>query len=330
MRESTRNALIASAEERARGFRPDVERSVAEGAAHYRSRLRRIYGITIAVLVVIAATLVVAYPAIGELVPRTTDTITVTPEAPTMVPGDSLTLEATVRHADGSESPAEDVEWSSSNWTVATVDSSGHVAAAAVGTAVITAQASGASGTATVTVVPRSALTAIALDPAEIELQPGQDVAITATGTYDDAETADLTASATWTSSDSAVATVDSSGRVSAVAGGTALISASAEGMTGTATVTVGDVELVGVRIDPARVQLYVGQAQPLTVVGEYSDGSVQPLEDPVTWTSSDTKSVQVDDAGVVTAITATTTSVITAEVRGFAPTATVEVLAVE
>lgn len=59
--------------------------------------------------------------------------------------------------------------------------------------------------------------------------------------TYESGDTKDVTDSATWTSSDEEVATVDSSGLVTAVAVGEATVTATAEGLEGSAKVTVSE-----------------------------------------------------------------------------------------
>ena len=83
------------------------------------------------------------------------------------------------------------------------------------------------------------ALVRVDVTPATSQLQAQETVALTATGVYDDASTADLTAGAAWSSDATAVATVDASGVVTAAAVGTARITATVGGIPGTATVEV-------------------------------------------------------------------------------------------
>ena len=66
---------------------------------------------------------------------------------------------------------------------------------------------------------------------------------LTATAHYSDDSTDDVTSDASWSSSDEAVATVSSSGLVSAVAAGTATVTASYQGQTGTSDITVTEPE---------------------------------------------------------------------------------------
>ncbi len=82
-------------------------------------------------------------------------------------------------------------------------------------------------------------LSSIAITPNAPSAAPGQSVQLTATGTYSDGTTADLTSQATWTSSDPATGTVDNLGRATGVATGTAVITATLGEVVGQAPFTV-------------------------------------------------------------------------------------------
>jgi len=81
-------------------------------------------------------------------------------------------------------------------------------------------------------------LTGLTVAPATLSVADGAIGALTATAAYDDATTVDVTADASWSSSDTAVATV-SAGFVTGVAPGTATVTASYSGQTDTSAVTV-------------------------------------------------------------------------------------------
>jgi uncharacterized repeat protein (TIGR03803 family) len=82
-------------------------------------------------------------------------------------------------------------------------------------------------------------LTSIAITPANPTRQVGTNVQLNATGTNSDGTTRDLTASANWTSSATQVATVSPSGLVSALAAGSATITATSGGISTSTIVTV-------------------------------------------------------------------------------------------
>jgi hypothetical protein len=86
--------------------------------------------------------------------------------------------------------------------------------------------------------------TGLAVGPANPIVQPGMTQQFTATGTYPDGSTADISTQVSWTSSNTAVATVDSSGVVSGITTGTATISASIAGLTSSVVATIKVVPL--------------------------------------------------------------------------------------
>ncbi|MDF2507117.1 MAG: Ig domain protein group 2 domain protein [Microbacterium sp.] len=334
MDDPTRRALIASADKRAAAFPPDVERAVTEGARRYRLHLYRLYAVWIAAMVVLVAGVVVTHPATGIVGTATVNSITLDPPDSTLLIQDSVVLIATIQRSDGTKADEDSLEWRSSDTTVATVED-GIVTGIAVGTATITADSEGKRGTATVTVVnlPEAALATITVNPPSVELTPGQGQAFVAIGTYEDQTELDLSQLAAWTTSNPEVASVDAHGQVRTIAPGTAQISASADGVVGSATVSVKSdsvdtVDLIRIRIEPEQLELRPGEPRhQFTVVGDYSDGTVRALSESVRWSSSDTKSVQIAiDEGTAQAISWNTTAIITAEVRGFITTATVVV----
>ena len=108
-------------------------------------------------------------------------------------------------------------------------------------------------------------------------------------------------ATVTWASSAASVATVSSTGLVTAVDNGTATITATAGSVSGMATVTVAQ-EVSAVAVAPAADTLVVGDT--LRLDAEAADANGHPVADvEVAWASSDTLVAVVDDAGLVTGI---------------------------
>lgn len=137
--------------------------------------------------------------------------------------GNIITLNPTVLPADATD---KSVEWSSDNEDVATVDQSGTVTAKSDGTATITVTTKdqGKTASCTITVSHYQYVTEIKLNKAYLSLNEGANYTLTATVTPEDA----VDKSLTWTSSDTAVATVDENGIVTAVSKGSATITAQA------------------------------------------------------------------------------------------------------
>jgi uncharacterized protein YjdB len=144
---------------------------------------------------------------------------------------------------------------------------------------------------------------------------------LTATGTYSDGATADLSASVVWSSSSPDVATVSNAagtaGVATAVAVGTVTLRAqTADGIAGTADLSVVDVPLVLLDVAPVDPAIAAGTVLALTATGTYGDDSVLELTLAVAWTSSDPAVVSVAADGTATLL-APGTATITATDAG-------------
>src|SRR5213076_1246794 len=163
--------------------------------------------------------------------------VDVTPATATVHSGQTVQLTGTPRDANGAALSGRVVTWSSSNTSVATVNSSGLVSGVTPGSATITATSEGKSGTASVTVTQVPVAT-VSVSPPTASIQQGQTVQLTAT--LKDANGNTLSGrTVTWSSSSTSVATVSTSGLVSGVTPGSATITATSEGKSGTSSITV-------------------------------------------------------------------------------------------
>ncbi|WP_419938345.1 Ig-like domain-containing protein [Candidatus Palauibacter sp.] len=175
---------------------------------------------------------------VAEPVPTT---VTVAPDTATLTAIDQTTpLFAGVRDQIGRPMTDATVAWSSGDTAVATVDTTGLVTAVANGSATIAAHSGEVSGSASIEVSQTPATVEIA--PATRTLAAGDTVRLVATATDGNGHVVEAAAFG-WTSSDTAVASVDSLGLVTGVAEGTATITAAggdaAAGVEGTAEITV-------------------------------------------------------------------------------------------
>ena len=229
--------------------------------------------------------------------------------ATTLTEGESETLKATITPSNATGDKT--VKWSSSNEAVATVDSNGKVTAKKAGTAVITATSSnGKTAGCTVTVKQKEiAITGISLNKSTTSLTEGESETLTATITPSNA-TGDKTVK--WSSSNEAVAAVDSNGKVTAKKAGTAVITAtSSNGKTAGCTVTVKqkEIAITGISLNKSTTSLTEGESETLTA-------TITPLnatgDKTVKWSSSNEAVAAVDSNGKVTAKKAGT-AVITA-----------------
>lgn len=177
--------------------------------------------------------------ASAVLTVATVKSISVTPASPATVLGLPVTFTATaILSNNATVSLGNQASWTTSTPAVATVTAAGVATPLKVGTVTITATFQGKSGSGTLTVSPAT-LTAIAITPNPLSLQAGATQQLTATGTYSDTTTHDLTAVATWQSSASVVAMVSnaagSRGQITALGSGNTSVTAVFQGVTSTA-----------------------------------------------------------------------------------------------
>ena len=204
--------------------------------------------------------------------PAPVATVTVAPATATVAIGATTTLTATLRDASGTALTGRTVVWTTSNAAVATVGAgTGVVTAVGAGTATITATSEGKSASATVTVP--APVASVLVTPATASIVAGQTTTLTAQPR--DSAGAALSRPVAWTSSNQAVATVSTSGVVTAVAPGTATITATSEGKSGTATVTV-PARVSRVVVSPADSSIAVGAT--LQYRAATLDANGQPL----------------------------------------------------
>ena len=231
--------------------------------------------------------------------PRPT-TVTVSPPTARLAAlGATVQLTAGVLDQNGQALAGATVTWESSDAAVATVSGAGLVTAVDNGTATITARAGAASGTAAVTVM--QATDSVVVEPAEATLTAVGDTVRLAATAFDanGSELAD--AQFSWETSDRAVATVDSTGLVTAAANGSATITARAGAASGTAAVTVTHAA-DSVVVEPAEATLTaVGDTVRLAATAFDANGS-ELADAQFSWESSDAAVATVDGTGLVTA----------------------------
>ncbi len=173
------------------------------------------------------------------VVPIPVASVDVTPATATVELGQTQQFTATPVDSNGTPLADRSVSWTSGDTGILIVDGNGLATAVGVGTATVTATSEGVEGAATLTVVPRP-VASIEVTPAASEIVAGASVQLDAT--VRDAEGGLLEGrTVAWTSSDPSVATVTSAGLVTGVAVGSATITASSEGVDGTATIAVAD-----------------------------------------------------------------------------------------
>ena len=225
--------------------------------------------------------------------------IVVDPQAASILIGATQAFSATGTFSDGSmQTITDSVTWSSSSSAVATISNNagtqGIATGISAGTTTVTAGSGSVSANASLTVgVPT--LVSISVTPANPTIALGMTQQFTATGTYSDNSTQNITTSVTWSSGTKSVATISntagSQGLATSVAAGAATISATSGAISASTTLTVSSATLVSISVSPLVPTIALGTTQQFTATGTYSDNTTQNITTSVTWTSG-TKSV--------------------------------------
>ena len=227
--------------------------------------------------------------------------------------GDKFTLKATISPGDASN---KTVSWKTADKNVATVSSTGVVTARKLGKTTITVTTADGSYTAKCTVEVVKKVTGVKLNKSAADLYLGKTLTLKATVSPSDATLKTVT----WSSSNTSVAKVSSSGVVTPVKAGTAEITVKTSDGSFTAKCTVTVKKAVtGVKLDKTTVTLKSNKTLTLKATVSPSDATVKT----VTWKSSNTKVATVTSAGVVkpvgkgtATITATTENGLTASCK--------------
>lgn len=189
--------------------------------------------------------------------------------------GETIQLTATAQYRMGTA-------WISDNPNIASVDSNGLVTT--VGPGVANIKATIADKEATCVVIVKE-LTGIVLDQYTADLNVGETVKLTATSQW--------RSSITWSSDSPTIASVDSTGIVTAVGSGVTNIRASQGNKEAVCVVTVK--ELIGIEISQTTAELEVGETLQLTANAKYRSS--------ILWSSDNPGIVSVDDSGLITAV---------------------------
>ena len=190
----------------------------------------------------------------------------------------------------------------------------------------ITASQSSISGTAQLTVT-APVLLSIAITPANPSVPAGSLQQFIATGTYSAGPSQNITGSVTWTSSNTGVATINSSGVASALVAGATTISARLGNVLNSTTMTV--ISLQSITISPLNPSTFVGSTLQYNATGHYSDGSSRDLTSSATWISSKTSIATITSPGGLARGVAKGSTNIKAQVGAFSASTTLTVNAV-
>ncbi len=257
--------------------------------------------------------------------PKTT-TVNVSPASVTLKAGQTAQFSATPLDASGKPINGRPVSWKSGDFGVASISSAGLLTAKTAGTVKVTATVDSVPGTADLVVMPPPP-TKVAVALAAASITAGTTTQATATLTD---STGKVTSGAvTWSSSNTAIATVSASGVVTGVAAGSAVITGTSGSITGSANLTVtaastAPVSTVTVSLNSSSIT--TGQTTQATAVAKDAAGNVLSGRT-ITWSSSATSVATISSSGLVTGVAAGSAT-ITADVQGVTGTKALTVAA--
>ena len=240
--------------------------------------------------------------------PKPIETIILNKTDITLTKGTSETLQATINPSDTTDDKT--LKWTSSNPDVATVDNTGKVTAVGGGTATITVKSqNGKEASCEVKVT--SKIESISLNKSNITLSKGTSETLKATINPSDT-TDDKTLK--WTSSNPNIATVDNTGKVTAVGGGTATITVKSQnGKEASCEVKVTS-KIESISLNKSNITLSKGTSETLKATINPSDATDDKT---LTWKSEDENIAKVDGNGKVTGVGTGTTNIIVTTSNG-------------
>ncbi|MDP9158664.1 MAG: Ig-like domain-containing protein [Acidobacteriota bacterium] len=158
------------------------------------------------------------------------------------------------------------------------------------GTANISATSGTVTGSTGFTVTAAS-LVSIVITPPAASIPLGATQQFTATGTYTDGTTQNVTSSGHWSSIAANVATISNStptaGLATTFAAGTTNIGIALGSVNASATLAVSPAALASIVISPQSPSIALGATQDFIAAGTYTDGTTQDVTSLVTWNSS-------------------------------------------
>lgn len=198
----------------------------------------------------------------------------------------------------------------------------------AIGSSTITAVLGSASDSTTLTVATVH-LVSIAISPSNPRIAKGTSIKFTATGTFSDGSTSSNLSGLTWNTSKHNIVQMRRTGIAHGKKVGSVTISATASGVKGTTTLTVGTGTLNSIAITPTHPSVSLGATEQFTANGTFSDGSVQDITLTTHFSSSAASVATIANAPSVAGVATTRgagTTVIGANSRGVTTSTTLTV----
>ena len=236
--------------------------------------------------------------------------LTVTPPSATIPKGLTQSYSAQGTYSDGSTLDVTSlVAWSSSSSAVASINAAGVATGVTEGSTTVTAMLNGQNASASLNVT-AAVLTGLTVTPPSATIPKGLTQSYSAQGTYSDGSTLDVTSLVAWSSSSSAVASINAAGVATGVTEGSTTVTAMLNGQNASASLNVTAAVLTGLTVTPPSATIPKGLTQSYSAQGTYSDGSTLDVTSLVAWSSSSSAVASINAAGVATGVTAGSTTI--------------------
>lgn len=246
--------------------------------------------------------------------------MTVTPANQSIQNGGNIGYTATIQLSNGNNYDATPfVSWSSSNNSIAqptglttvelyTCNSVGSIQVTAAFGSLISAS----TGLTCTAPPPPPTLVSITLSPVNPSCSVGQTQGFNAVGLYSDGSSQDITATASWSSTDNTIANptglVGGKESYSCLKGGSVTVTATLSSISGTTGLTSNAV-LVSIAVAPTAASILVGAQQQFSATCNYNDGSTQNCSG-VTWNSSSPSIATINSSGQATGVAQGTSNI--------------------
>jgi uncharacterized protein YjdB len=236
-------------------------------------------------------------------------TISVAPATLSLPVNGASSIVGTAFDCNGNSIRNKKISYSSSNTAVATVTTEGNVIAVSVGSATVSVVADGKSASVPVTVTPEVAAT-VTINPPVLTLRRTNTRDLVATA-RNNQNTIITNRTFRWSSSNSSILSVDQSGKVTAIAPGNVVVTATVDQTVGSANITVTDIPIGSCSLSPTSSKVTVTQSvQPTLVVRDTANNVIPSQGRPIVWTSSNEIVATVSNTGLATTRKAGTTTI--------------------
>ena len=235
----------------------------------------------------------------------------ITPGNVTVAVGNTESLYVVASYNNGSQEVLTNCSWVSDNAAIATISNNGVVRGITNGSTTIKASCTGWGSTVSAAVTVQDAvIKTVQITPKTVTLPYKSQYQLRAIASYDNGTQSDISNSCQWSSNNTAAVAVNAAGLLSATTtSGSAQISASCNGFTSTANVTVQTATLERVTITPSSAEMAVNTQQKLEVVGSYINLDQVLISEECGWSSSSmsiatVENTKVGSKGLVKALT--------------------------